>query len=95
MSYVLRPRAKADLLSISKYIADHNPPASLKWYREMLDTCAMIGDLPDIGQERGDVVPGLRTFPKGKYLVVFESDGAHVSILRVVHGARDWPKLVR
>ena len=73
MSYVLRPRAKADLLSIAKHIAD----------------------LPEIGQPRDDVRRGLRTFPKGNYLIVFETKNSEARILRVVHGARDWPKLVR
>jgi toxin ParE1/3/4 len=95
MSYILRPRAKADIISIAKYIADRNPAASAKWHREILDACAMIGDLPEIGQPRDDVRAELRTFPKGNYLIVFEPGGSEARILRVIHGARDWPKLVR
>lgn len=95
MSYVLRPRAKADLLSILKYIADYNPKASLGWYQEVVLTLEMIGDLPEIGQPRDDVRRGLRTFPKGNYLIVFETKNSEARILRVVHGARDWPRLVR
>ncbi|PWE56520.1 hypothetical protein DEM27_09025 [Metarhizobium album] len=55
----------------------------------------MLGDLPAIGQERDDIRPGIRTFPKGGYLILFRRDGAHAIIVRVVHGARHWPNLVR
>jgi plasmid stabilization system protein ParE len=44
MSFILRPHAKSDMISIAKYIADHNPVASMNWYDEILSVCQMLGD---------------------------------------------------
>ena len=95
MSYVLRPHAKADIIRIAKYIADHNPRAALDWYAEISATCSMLGEMPEVGHARDDIRPGLRTFPKGNYVIIFRTDRRVASILRVIHAARDWPKLVR
>lgn len=95
MSYILRPTAKADILRIAKYIADRNPQASLDWYDEILATCSMLGEMPEAGHARGDVRRGVRTFPKGNCLIVYRVDGRFAAILRAVHSARDWPKLLR
>jgi toxin ParE1/3/4 len=37
----------------------------------------------------------MRTFPKGNYIIVFRSRPGGVTVIRVIHGARDWSKLVR
>lgn len=95
MSYTLSPKAKADILSIAKHIADDNPHAALNWYEDILAVCRVLGDLPAVGQSRDDVEAGLRTFPKGNYMIIFRAHGPDAVILRVVHGARDWPKLAR
>jgi toxin ParE1/3/4 len=55
----------------------------------------MIGSMPGIGAARE--APQLKTqiFPKNGYLIFYQVHGDGVEILRVLHTARDWPKLVR
>ncbi len=55
----------------------------------------MIGSMPGIGTARE--TPQLKTqmFPKDGYLIFYRVYEDGVEILRVLHAARDWPKLVR
>jgi toxin ParE1/3/4 len=95
MSFILRPAAEKDIQEISKYIAADSPTAARNWRREILETCRMLGELPALGTSRDDIPNDLRTFPKGKYIIVFRSAPSAIVVVRVVHSARDWPKLVR
>ena len=95
MSHILQPSARADILAIAKHIAADNPKAALDWYDEILATCGIIGDMPGIGQSRDDVKRNLKTFPKGNYLILFRVVKQTALIIRVIHSARDWPKLMR
>jgi toxin ParE1/3/4 len=92
---MLRPAARNDILEIAKYIADHNPTAAREWRKDILDACRLLGEFPQVGTARDDAKAGYRTFPKGNYLIIFQADKSGVAIIRVVHAARDWPKLMR
>jgi toxin ParE1/3/4 len=50
--------------------------------------------MPGIGVSRDDVRPGLRTFPVGRYLILYRAIGDDAEIVRVVHGARQWQDLL-
>jgi len=95
MAFRLRKKAESDILSIMNYIGRDNPAAALKWQEEMFRIFDLLGDQPGIGTQRDEVQSGLKTFARGNYLVVFRAIGMNAHILRVIHGARDWPKLVR
>jgi toxin ParE1/3/4 len=95
MSFVLTVKAKSDVLAIARYIADANPQAARKWYAQTFELFRMLGDMPSMGQARDDVLPGVRVFPKGNYLILFRKNEEQAVILRVVHAARNWPKLMR
>lgn len=95
MSVEVRPLAEADIDAIADFIALDNPSAAERWVDELFATFRMLGRQHGLGRPREDVRPGLRTFPKGRYLIVFRHDGGTTTIIRVVHGAREWDKLVR
>jgi toxin ParE1/3/4 len=42
-----------------------------------------------MGRERNELVPGLRSFPIGRYMIFYEPLPDGVVIVRVLHGARD------
>lgn len=94
MSFRLTPRAEADITGIVLYIAEDNPAAAVRWYDDMLRHCRNLGQTPELGIARPDVRPDLRTFPAGNYMILYRklTDGAE--IVRVVHGARQWQKLL-
>jgi toxin ParE1/3/4 len=41
-----------------------------------------------MGRNRSDIVPGIRYFPVGNYLIFYRETGQGVEIIRVLHGAR-------
>jgi toxin ParE1/3/4 len=52
-----------------------------------------LGDYPEIGQARPDLAPGLRHWPDPPFLILYRVEPAAISIIRIVHGARDLPSL--
>jgi toxin ParE1/3/4 len=94
MSFRLRPLAVRDLDDIVGVIADDNPAAALAWVDNILQRCRKLGESPGMGVERPDVRKGLRLFPVGRYLILYESTPDGVEVVRVLHGARQWQDLL-
>lgn len=94
MGFRLTPMAEADIEAILLHIAKDNPPAAIRWYDVILQRCERLGEMPGIGVSRDDVRPGLRTFPVGRYLILYRAIGDDAEIVRVVHGARQWQDLL-
>ncbi|MGN7293623.1 type II toxin-antitoxin system RelE/ParE family toxin [Rhizobium sp. SAFR-030] len=100
MAFIITPRAKADMLETVLYISNFNPVAARSWRREILETCRLLSQMPLMGHALEPNVStgsldGVRLFSKNKHLIFFKRRNADVEILRVLHAARDWPKLVR
>ena len=94
MTFRLRPEAEADIEAIALYIADDNPPAAGRWLDEIYVRCKRPGEMPGMGVARSDVRPDLRTSPAGNYLILYREIDNGAEIVRVVHGARHWQKLL-
>jgi toxin ParE1/3/4 len=83
-------QAKADLLAILDHISDDNPAAAWR-FRDEIDM--RISHLPahprlyKVGREQGTremvVLPN--------YLVVYAECANCISVLRILHTARQWP----
>ena len=93
MSFRLRPEAENDILSIALYISDFNPDAALKWQHDILHDCRLLAQNPGIGVFRNSIRPGLRIFPRGRYLILYQQTDFGIDVVRVVHGARLWQNL--
>ena len=93
---LLSPRAAADLEDIAEYIARDNPERAATFIEELEATCRAVAATPDIYPARPDLAPGLRMAVHGRYLVLFrELPGqSAVRVERVLHGARNLPRLI-
>jgi len=49
--------------------------------------------MPNMGTQREELSPGLRSFPLRNYIIFYRPMEKGVEIARVLHGARDLPKL--
>jgi toxin ParE1/3/4 len=49
----------------------------------------MLADQPESGRERPELLPGLRSFPVGYYLVFYRLSNGVLTIERVLNAARD------
>lgn len=93
MTWRLSPRAEADLAQILDTIAADHPAAARAWLARMERAFHAIAASPGLGVAREDVRPGLRVHAVGRYLVLYRAtDG--VAVVRVIHGARLWARLL-
>jgi toxin ParE1/3/4 len=93
---LLSPRAAADLEDIAGYIGRDNPERAATFVHELEAKCRGVAATPDIYPARPDLAPGLRIAVHGRYLVLFRElpDQTAVRIERVLHGARNLPRVI-
>ena len=63
----------------------------------VLEPVFYIGVLqfPGAGQARSELMPNLRSFPVGRYLIFYRPIPDGIEVLRVLHGARNLRKIFR
>jgi toxin ParE1/3/4 len=90
---VITRAAKRDLKEIGSYIARDNEIASKRWVKKLRDKCkSTIGMFPECGTQCDKLLPTMRCFSVGSYLIFFRGRNP-VEILRIVHGAMDITQL--
>ena len=92
--YHLSRRARADLDSISSYLADRSPGAARHVLTELRKTFELLARHPQIGTSRDDLHPNVRTFtpsrPARNYIVFFYPRPGGVEVSDIIHAAQDW-----
>src|SRR5690242_2610867 len=88
-------RAETDFADIRQYIAGNNVTAPDKFVRELFDLFQLLSQSPQIGEERPDLRPELRSISHGNYVVFYYPAESGAQIVGVVHGARDIGRLFR
>jgi toxin ParE1/3/4 len=70
-------------------IARDKPLAALAFVETLKEKFHTLARFPLLGASGEELIPGLRAFPVGNYIIYYrpESDGARIE--RVLHGARD------
>ena len=85
----IRPEAARDLDEIRQYIAENNPAAAVRLVEEVTELFHRLAEFPLIGRSREELVPKLRSFPVGNYVIFYQPISDGVEIVRVLHGSRD------
>jgi len=76
--------------AISLNIRRDNARASLTVGRRIRDAIGKIAATPGIGHAHNELNnPAIRVYRVYSYLIFYRLDPKHVTILRVIHGARD------
>ena len=90
MAHRLAPEAESDLDELWHYVASDG---SVEIADRLVDSLTtrffLLAKYPRVGHRRDDLRPGTRSFPVGKYVVLYRLDGEDVLIQRVVRGSRD------
>jgi toxin ParE1/3/4 len=95
---LLSRRARHDVLSAARWIADDNPTAARAFRQAVERVATLIAEHPRIGHTRPELAAvvyrflSLTGFP---YIVVYNAERHPPLILRVLHGARDLPELLQ
>jgi toxin ParE1/3/4 len=85
--------ARSDLDEIWLYIAQDNLDAADKFIRVVVSRFPKLAAMPLIGRHREELSPRLRSFPVSRYVVFYRPIENGIEIVRVLHGARDFPPL--
>jgi toxin ParE1/3/4 len=97
---VVRPQAVVDLDDQALFIAIDNMEAGLRLYAAAHDAYARLLEMPELGTrcEVGTVeLEGLRMWPIPgfpNHLIFYRPNAAGVEIVRVLHAARDIPRIL-
>jgi len=86
---VASPRAVDDLAEIWDWIAVDDVQAADRVLADLQRTLTRIGEHPELGRARPELMPGLRSLPCGRYVVFYRARDALVEIVRILHGNRD------
>lgn len=81
--------ARSDLELIHSYIAEDDLAIADNFVLELSDKFKLLSRNPSMGRRRDNLVPALRSFPHGSYVVFYFPTDYGVEIFRVLHGARD------
>ena len=83
--------AEDDLIDILDYIAHDNPAAAVDAIDHIEAAALRLAEFPLSGREGS--VPDTRELPIPRlpFLLIYRVREATVEVLRVLHGARQWP----
>ncbi|MBD2310012.1 type II toxin-antitoxin system RelE/ParE family toxin [Chroococcidiopsis sp. FACHB-1243] len=85
----LSQQAEQDLEDIWVYLARQNELLADKQIAQILDRFPMLSQFPDMGKQRNNLLPGLRSFPVQPYIVFYTKIADGIEIVRVLHQSRD------
>ena len=93
--FKLSPQAARDVREIWAYIAADSPKAARRVRSQIRDACQRVASNPGVGHTRQDLTDKPVLFwPVGRYLIIYNPARKPVEIVRVLHGARDIPRLL-
>ena len=84
-----RPLAEGDLDDIWWYIAQDNPDAADRFLTKIDEQCHALAQFPQVGINRDVLMPSLRSFPVGNYLIFYLPTDDGIEVVRVLSGMRD------
>lgn len=83
------PRSKRDVFDIWDYIASDSPRAAEKQLRRIDNVIATLAERPEAGRINSDLGAEIRSFPVDRYLVFYRPTQTTLTVLRILHAARD------
>lgn len=85
--------AESDLAKIWAYIARDKPEAADRFVEKLRRQCDELASASDRGRLRPDLTAGIRSYGVGNYLIFYFPTDTGIEVARVLHGARDLPRL--
>lgn len=93
--YTLTVSAEADIDEILQFVASRDGAnRALHVYEKFADAFEVLAGSPSIGTRKAHLTDDdVRWWPVFDFLIVYDAERSPIDILRVVHGARDLPRL--
>lgn len=94
--FVFTEAAETQLLEILDYLADENEAAALRVRNAIYVAVDKLADNPGIGHTREDLTDRpLKFWSVYSYLVVYDPHSRPLTVVALLHGARDVEKLLK
>ena len=96
---IIRPQADRDIDEIAEHIFETDPAAALRFLDNVYETMKKLASMPSLGSPcefTSRAFANLRTWPVRKFkkhIIFFQPLDDGVEVIRVLHGARDYPAL--
>jgi toxin ParE1/3/4 len=92
----IQPQARVDLLEIWHYIAPNSIENANKVVEKLEDAIRGLVDLPGKGHTRADVKnESYRFWSVYSYVIAYRYDDQTLTVVRVLHGARNFRRILR
>jgi toxin ParE1/3/4 len=88
------PAAEDDLLEIWVGLAATNVSAAERLSNNLRAATQLLATQPLLGKARREFGAGIRSFPVRDYVLVYRPILDGVELVRVMHGARDLPRVL-
>ena len=82
-------QAAQDIGNIWKYVAPNNLKAANRLFDTLRESFPKLAKFPQLGRERSELAPFLRTFPVKNYLIFYRPIDEGIEIVRILHGSQD------
>lgn len=84
-----RPLAADDISEIWDHIADDSFRAADRWIDQLDQQFQLLAAQPLMGRARNELLPRLRGFSFGRYVIFYEPIVGGIDVVRLLHSARD------
>ncbi|MCC7415591.1 MAG: type II toxin-antitoxin system RelE/ParE family toxin [Acidobacteria bacterium] len=89
-SYRLTPEAQAQFVAIGEFVAQDSIEAALNLYDALEGAFEQLAAMPEMGHVREDLTERpVKFWSVFSYLVIYDPASDPLSIIAIVHGARD------
>jgi toxin ParE1/3/4 len=82
-------QAAQDIENIWKYVAPNNLKAANRLFDTLRESFPKLAKFPQMGRERSELAPFLRSFPVKNYLIFYRPIDEGIEIVRILHGSQD------
>ena len=92
MNYRISRKANNDIADICDRITENNPDAAARLDEQIHATIQRLAELPGLGHTRADVQDKRYLFlVVGNYVIAYRVQQQELVVVRVLHGAQQWP----
>jgi plasmid stabilization system protein ParE len=93
--YQLTPEAQSNVDEIADFIAEESVDAAIRVLNALEEAFQQLGEMPEMGHSREDLTERpVKFWSVFSYLVVYDPASRPLTVLAVLHGARDVAKLL-
>jgi toxin ParE1/3/4 len=85
----LRPQAFEDLTEVFGYIYQGSPRHAESFAELVHTNLERLARRPRLGRLRPELMPDVRSFTLGRYVIFYLPRASGIEVLRVLHGSRD------